>query len=180
MILGLRSGTIELVSHDPQWEEAYQGEKQRIEALIHDKIIGIEHIGSTAIKTICAKPIIDMAISLRKYEDGFECIQPLESIGYLYKGESGIPGRHYFKTNDEIVKYHLHMLKISSEEWQNHILFRDYLNENPADAKKYEELKLRFMKEYQGSRELYTEKKIPFCKSMIKKAKIFYCIPLQD
>jgi len=171
MILGLKLNTIELVPYDPDWEKAFVEEKKKIAEILGDKIISIEHIGSTAIKSILAKPIIDIAISLRKYEDGFECIKPLESIGYLYKGENGILGRHYFRTNDEIVKFHLHLFVITSEEWENHILFRDYLNKNINEAKKYEKLKLSLIKKYKGNRELYTENKSSFCKEIIEKAR---------
>ncbi len=170
MILGLRSKTIELLPHDPEWEKAFFEEKQKIVKLIGDKIIGIEHIGSTAIKTIHAKPIIDIAISLEKYSDGFECIESLNSIGYLYKGEYGVLGRHFFRTNDEIVKFHLHMFEITSNEWKNHILFRNYLNQNPGKAKEYEALKFKLLKEFPDERELYTRNKGPFIQKIIEEA----------
>ncbi|NMC67292.1 MAG: GrpB family protein [Spirochaetales bacterium] len=171
MIIGLKSNKVKLVKYNPKWEEEFLIEKMKIWNLIRDKIIEIEHIGSTAIKGIHAKPIIDMAISIRKFEDGLECVKPLESIGYLYLGENGIPKRHYFRTNDEIVKFHLHFFLISSKEWENHILFRDYLNKNRNEAKRYDKLKLTLAKKYKTNRELYTEGKTSFCKEIIEKAR---------
>ena len=100
---------IELIPHDPEWENIFTEEKSKIKGKIGDVVLDIQHVGSTSIKTICAKPIIDIGISIRKYEDGFECVKPLEGLEYLYKGECGVPGRHYFRTKDDIVKFHISM-----------------------------------------------------------------------
>lgn len=171
MILGLRSKVIKLIPHAPEWEEVFIEEKRRIKEKIGDIVLDIEHVGSTSIKTICAKPIIDIGISIRKYEDGFECVKPLENLGYLYKGECGVPGRHYFRTNNDIVKFHISMFPVTSEEWKDHILFRDYLNQNPDVARKYEELKFKLMNEFAGDRVRYTESKDPFIKKVLEKAR---------
>ena len=170
MVLGLKLNEIELVPHDPEWEKAFLEEKERIAKIISNKIIGIEHVGSTAIKTIKAKPIIDIAISLKKYDDGSDCIDPIVSIGYEYKGEFGVPGRHFFRTNDEFVKFHLHMFEISSKSWNDLIFFRDYMNRNPEKAKEYEDLKFRLRQECQGNRDLYTQHKETFVKEILEKA----------
>jgi len=171
MILGLKSKEIELIPHDPEWEKVFLEEKRKLKEIIGDIVLDIEHVGSTSIKTICAKPIIDIGISIRKYEDGFECIKPLEELGYLYKGECGVPRRHYFRTNDVIVKFHISMFPVASEEWRDQILFRDYLNQNPDIAREYEKLKFKLMKEFSGDRFQYWQHKAPFIKSVLEKAK---------
>lgn len=172
MSLGLKSKTVKLLPNDHEWKNLYYLEKSKIEKLIGDKIISIEHVGSTAIKTICAKPIIDIAISLRKHEDGFECINLIESLGYVYRGECGIQGRYFFRTDDEIVKFHIHMFEVTSLEWENQILFRDYLIENKDIAKKYQELKIKLMNVCFGNRDLYTERKGQFISETIEKARM--------
>ena len=171
MRLGLRTGTLELVPHDPAWAEAFLEEKARIEIALADRIVAVEHIGSTAIPGIRAKPIVDMAISLERYEDGFNCVKPLEALGYEYRGEAGVPGRHYFHTAGEPVKFHIHMFPESSREWEDHLLFRDYLRANPGEAARYDGLKSALLEEFPEDRPRYTEGKAAFCGEIIEKAR---------
>jgi GrpB-like predicted nucleotidyltransferase (UPF0157 family) len=171
MRLGLRTGTLKLAPHDPAWAKAFLEEKARIEDALGDSIIAIEHIGSTAIPGMRAKPIIDMAIALENYEDGFDCVKPLEALGYEYRGEAGVPGRHYLRTAEENVKFHIHMFPESSREWADHILFRDYLRANPGEAARYDELKSALLKEFPEDRPRYTEGKAAFCGEIIEKAR---------
>ncbi|MCK4575876.1 GrpB family protein [candidate division WOR-3 bacterium] len=169
--IGLKRGTLELVQYDPEWELFFDSEKKRIEKSIGKFIIAIEHIGSTSIKDMCAKPIIDIAIGLEKYDDGFECVGSLKDIGYLYLGEYGISERHYFRTDSDIVKCHIHMYEISNKEYRNHILFRDYLRSHKEDAKKYALLKHDLTQTFGNDREKYTEAKTKFINNTSKKAK---------
>lgn len=171
MILGLKSKRVELIPHDPEWKKVFLEEKRKLKGTIGSIVLDIEQVGSTSIKTICAKPIIDIGISISKYEDGFECIRPLEGLGYLYKGECGVLSRHYFRTNDDIVKFHSSMFPVASEEWKDQILFRDYLIQNPDIAREYEKLKLKLMNEFSGDRLQYWQHKAPFIKSVLEKAK---------
>src|SRR4030042_5217166 len=110
-VIGLKRKTLKLVPFNSEWENIFRNEKEKILHGIKDYIISIEHIGSTSIENIYSKPIIDICISIKKYDDGFKCETFLESIGYIYKGDFGIPGRHFFRTNDEIVKFHIHMFE---------------------------------------------------------------------
>jgi GrpB-like predicted nucleotidyltransferase (UPF0157 family) len=167
MCIGLKRNTLELVPFNKNWKNIFDSEKARILRKIRKYIISIEHIGSTSIQNICAKPIIDIAVSLKDYKDGIKCIRGLTELGYLYKGELGIPGRHYFRTNNEIVKFHIHMFAETSILWKNHIFFRNYLNRHPEKAKEYEKLKLKLMEKYKNNRELYTEGKSEFIKSIL-------------
>lgn len=171
MTIGLKRGLLELVPYDPEWEVFFNNEKNEIRKAIGQFILAIEHIGSTSIKNMCAKPIIDIAIGLKKYDDGFKCVEGLSKIGYLYFGERGIPGRHYFRRDSEIVKFHLHMHEITSEEWKNHILFRDYLRNHEKEAKEYTELKYDLKHKFGNDIEKYTEAKAEFINNILKKAK---------
>jgi GrpB-like predicted nucleotidyltransferase (UPF0157 family) len=175
-MIGLKRKTLNIVPYDPNWKLYFNEEKERLFNKISNYIISIEHIGSTAINNLHAKPIIDMAISLKKYDDGFECVPFMEKLGYLYKGEYGIPGRHFFRTNDDIVKFHIHMFAIDDPKWEYHIKFRDYLNNNPDEAKEYEKLKFDLIKKYNNDRELYTDGKSKFINRILKKA----CCSIND
>jgi GrpB-like predicted nucleotidyltransferase (UPF0157 family) len=170
--IGLKRGTLELVQYDPEWELFFDSEKKRIEKSIGRFIVAIEHIGSTSIRNMCSKPIIDIAIGLEKYDDGFKCVEPLRRIGYLYLGEYGSPGRHYFRTDSEIVKCHIHMHEKISIKWENYILLRDYLRNHGEEAKEYALLKYDLKQKYGDDREKYTEAKAEFINNILKKAKV--------
>ncbi len=170
IMIGLQRKTMRLVPHDPSWHDEYLKERERIITALGDRILSLEHIGSTSINGIFAKPIIDMAVGVKSFDDGFACIAPLESIGYLFVGESGVPGRHYFRTNSEFVLHHIHMFAIDSQLYANHILFRDYMNTHPDDAQAYSELKLSLWKK-NLPREEYTEAKAPFIEEVLEKAR---------
>jgi GrpB-like predicted nucleotidyltransferase (UPF0157 family) len=170
MNIGLKENTLRLANHNSKWKELFSNEKLKLENIIGNYIITIDHIGSTSINGIKAKPIIDICIGLNNFDDGKKCIEPLVNIGYIYKGECGVPGRLFFKTNDEIVTHHIHMFKYKSDKWKKHIYFRDYLNKYPLIAKEYESLKIKLLKLYINDREKYTDGKADFINEIIKKA----------
>lgn len=171
MTIGLKRGLLKLAPYDPEWEAFFKKERNKIRKAVGQFILVIEHIGSTSIKNMCAKPIIDIAIGLKKYNDGFKCVEGLDKIGYLYFGERGIPGRHFFRRDSEIVKCHIHMYEIASAEWEYHILFRDYLSNHEKEAKEYASLKNDLIKQFGNNREKYTEAKAKFINNILKKAK---------
>lgn len=171
MTIGLKRGLLELVAYDPEWGAFFNKEKNKIRKTVGQFTLAIEHIGSTSIKDMCAKPIIDIAIGLEKYDDGFKCVEGLSKIGYLYLGEHGVPGRHFLRTDSDVVKCHIHMYEITSAEWENHILFRDYLSNHEKEAKEYASLKNDLVKQFGNNREKYTETKAEFINNILKKAK---------
>ena len=136
----------------------------------------IEHIGSTAVPGLAAKPIIDIMPGIRRFDDGFDCVAPLEAVGYSYHGEGGIPGRHTFNHMDRDGAQgtgiqHVHMVTVESEFWTDHLLFRDYLRANPDHADKYARLKRSLAERYRNEREAYTESKSGFISDTIARAK---------
>ncbi len=91
------SSSIRLVDYDPQWPILYEEEKASILGVIGDLIVDIQHIGSTAVPGLGAKPIIDIVVAIRRLALIEKCVRPLQTIGYEYLGEYGIPGRYYFR-----------------------------------------------------------------------------------
>ncbi|UCC11821.1 MAG: GNAT family N-acetyltransferase [candidate division WOR-3 bacterium] len=170
-MIGLKKGTLNVVPYDPEWATFFSQEKQKILDAVGQYMVAIEHIGSTAVKGIWAKPIIDIAIGLKAYEDGFKCVGPLEEIGYVYKGEFGIAGRHYFRTDADIVTCHVHMHEVDSESYKNYILFRDYLRVHKEAASVYSVLKKDLMKKHRDDRNRYTKAKADFINEVIQKAR---------
>ncbi len=173
---------VEIADYDPRWRPLFEEEKARILDVIGEWAIDIQHVGSTAVPELAAKPIIDIAIGLRRLADGESCIGPLESLGYEYRGEAGIPGRLFFRklTDDPAPgqtyvgvsrTHHLHMYEATHEEWDRHILFRNYLWRNPHVAKRYEEIKRVLADKYAADLEGYAEAKAEFIQSVLAEAR---------
>jgi len=164
---------VEIVDYDPQWPVLYKKEKALIQKVTGHIIVAIEHIGSTAVPGLGAKPIIDIMGALNHLNDAEKCIKPLESIGYEYvpEYEESIPERRYFHKGHPLKEqhYHLHMVELTSDFRKKHLLFRDYLRTRPKVAQKYYELKKRLAIKYGSDREGYTNAKTSFIESVIAK-----------
>ena len=139
-MLGLPSGQIQLSPYESGWQILFLEERDRLQASIGGYILDIQHIGSTSIPGMPAKPILDIGIAVTNFEEAVRCIPLMEELGYTYKGENGIPRRHYFVKGDPRT-FHVHMVEIESEGWRSNLLFRDYLSKNPETAREYARLK---------------------------------------
>ena len=168
-MLGLPKEIVKLEPHSEHWRRLFAEEAARLREVIGDYVSAIEHIGSTSIGGIAAKPIIDMAVSVEKSEDAERCVARLENIGYEYRGEYGIEGRFYF-VKGEPRTHHLHMVLADSDFWRSHLLFRNYLRENPFVAKEYEKLKTDLAENYTKNRQTYQEGKTAFIENVLKEA----------
>jgi GrpB-like predicted nucleotidyltransferase (UPF0157 family) len=164
-----------IVEYNPQWLALYEEEKERILCLIGDKVVTIEHIGSTAVLGLGAKPIIDIMVAVQRLADAEECIELLTSIGYEYhpEGEVGFPERRFFhKGAPEAPTYHLNMVELTSDFWERHLLFRDFLRAHPEVAGHYYQLKKELAAKYGSDREGYTEAKTPFIEPVVARARV--------
>ncbi len=168
-MLGLERGTVRLVPHIEQWHDLFAEEKDLLRAAIGEYVLGIEHVGSTAICELSAKPIIDIAVAVREIADVEKCVMPLAHIGYEYRGEQGIAGRHFFGKGEPRT-HHLHMVELSSDFWRSHLLFRDYLRQHSDVAQEYGRLKRELAREYKDNREAYTNGKAAFIEQVLKTA----------
>jgi GrpB-like predicted nucleotidyltransferase (UPF0157 family) len=172
-MIGLKRGIVQLTPYSPEWTEAYQAEKECIAASLGSSILDIQHVGSTAIPGCWAKPIIDVAIIIENIGKVDACILPLQQIGYDYKGENGIPDRHYFvkRIGGDIHTFHIHMCTPDNQNLQNQIIFRDYLLTHPDKVQAYSQLKLELAERFPTDREGYTESKSSFIENVINVAK---------
>ena len=166
---------VKVVDYDQNWPLLFEGEKARILSVIAKKVVAVEHIGSTAVPDLGAKPIIDIMVGICHLSDAQDCIEPLEAIGYEYapEYENSIPERRYFRKGPSNVPnkhYHLHMVEYSGDFWRRHLLFRDYLRAHPHVAKEYYRLKKELAAKYRSDREAYTEAKTLFIESIVAKA----------
>jgi GrpB-like predicted nucleotidyltransferase (UPF0157 family) len=170
--LGTAGGRVEIVPYSAEWPQLFELEAQRIRAACGDLLPIIEHIGSTAIPGMPAKPILDIMPGLRTLADGLRVIEPLQQLGYDYHGENGIPGRYYFGLRYEQRSIiHVHIFEIGAENWERHLLFRDTLRAYPEIAAEYATLKQDLAVRFREDREGYTDAKSTFIHSVVQQAR---------
>lgn len=139
----MRTAKVIVVPYDPAWKAAFAAIQTEIEAALGDLILGIEHVGSTAVEGLSAKPCIDIDVIIRDYGNFEDVVRRLESIGYLHEGNLGIPDREAFQYSKKphLHKHHLYVCPQDSKELHRHITFRDFLRSNPEAVKKYSSVK---------------------------------------
>jgi len=155
-----------IVDYDPRWPEMFAEAKARILEALDGLDVSVEHVGSTSVPLLAAKPIIDIMVVVPDAPIGKKTIAPLAVLGYEYRGELGIPGRLYFAKGGPPRTHHLHMYPHGHPESLRLLLFRDYLRTNPNAAHEYAELKRALAKRFRDDREAYTEAKSTFIKSI--------------
>lgn len=165
---------IEIVEYNPNWANMFEKEAESIrKALRKDLIVEIQHIGSTAIPGLAAKPVIDIMLGLRNLSDGKNIIKPLEDLGYIYWADNPNPEKMFFVKGmppyGKKRTHHVHVVQINGEFWQRR-LFRDYLRIHPQEAKIYEQLKRNLAAQFRDDREAYTQGKSDFVREIMEKA----------
>jgi len=170
-MLGLEKGVVRVVPYDPDWQVQYALEAARLYSSIGEFVLDIQHVGSTAVPGCDAKPIIDIAISIADLGKVEACVPPLEGLGYEYKGENGIPGRHYFQRGKPVCLFHIHMSTPDHSNWINHLRFRNYLQAHAEAVHAYCQLKHDLAARYTNDRLAYTEGKAEFIRSILEAAK---------
>jgi len=170
-MLGLEKGFVKIIPHTERWHQLFAEEEARLREAIGEFVVAVEHIGSTSVCGIAAKPILDIAAAVIDKANGEKCVAPLENIGYEYRGELGIAGRFYFVKGAPRT-HHLHMLLSDSAEWRNHLAFRDYLRQNPSAAVEYDKLKKELAQKYRNDRDSYLDGKADFVEKILKIARL--------
>lgn len=161
-----------LSDYDPNWEEQFLDEKRSIQEAIGPAILGMEHIGSTSIKGLKAKPIVGILLGIQSIEEVSELIEALRNIGYEYVPKPELMDRRFFRKGLwGQGTCHLHICEYNSSEWIDKCLFRDYLRLNAQAAHEYETLKEQLATHFQYNRQTYTRKKEPFIQKVITQAK---------
>src|SRR5699024_9500226 len=125
-MLGLPKGEVFLIPWTEEWKKEFLLEKEKIRETIGEKIIDIHHIGSTSVKYLSAKPIIDIAIEIKDFNDGKHISSSIEHLGYSYKGTNILPDRHYL-IKGEPRTHQIHMYQHGNKYLLEQLRFRDYL-----------------------------------------------------
>lgn len=159
----MRTKKVTVLPYDEAWKSAFEKIKEEIEAAIGDLIIGIEHVGSTSVEGLSAKPCIDIDVIIKDYSIFDAVVIRLEAIGYTHEGNLGIKDREAFKYSDKphLLKHHLYVCPQNSEELHRHITFRDFLRSNPEAAKKYGSVKETAARLFPDDIDRYIEYKSP-------------------
>lgn len=160
---------VAIADYDRRWPEMYEAEKARILEAAGQWLVDIQHVGSTSVPGLAAKPIIDIMPGIRSLADAPRIIEPMSRLGYEYipEYEDQLPERRYFRkpAGPEFVNrrnFHVHVVETTSDFWHRHLAFRDYLRTHPEAAAEYAALKRRLAAEFRSDREGYTEAKSDF------------------
>lgn len=156
--LGLEGGRVTLASEHSAWVEEFARERQLILSALCADVVAVEHVGSTALPGVPAKPILDIQIGVVSFEEAVICVEPMRRLGYEYRGEYGIARRHYF-VKGQPRTHHVHMLEVGGEAWRSMLAFRDALRARPELAGEYSEAKLRLAARYAENRDAYQQAK---------------------
>ncbi len=167
---GVMRYKVELREHNEDWKREFSETKSKIENLLSKKIIEMQHVGSTAIPYISAKPILDIAILMKCIDD--EVIEELVNLGYDYRGpRADNINYHLFvlRGENEVSLHHLHCYDKENKGFEQLVSFRDYLNTHKECAEEYNRLKKRLAEKYRENRAMYTIGKAEFIQSVYDK-----------
>lgn len=165
------SESIELELYNPSWVDKFKQESEQLEKVLDGWIVGeIQHIGSTSIPGMSAKPIIDIMIGVGNLDKAKACLPLLGSIDYCYAPYKADIMHWFCKPSPEHREYHLYLMEPDSYEYKARLAFRDYLIAHPDAAQTYITLKEGLAKEYHNDREAYTKAKETFVKDITSKA----------
>ena len=162
---------VHLVAYDPGWVERFEVERERLLSVLAPWLpAAIEHIGSTAVPNLCAKPVIDIMAPVRSLDESRPAIEALGALSYVYypyRAES----MHWFcKPSPAFRTHHLHLVPWGSPLWRERLAFRDYLRAHREEADAYAALKTHLAVQHRHDREAYTDAKWPFIERILKRA----------
>lgn len=166
----MRTARVIVAPYDVAWKFAFEDIKIELESAIGDLIIGIEHVGSTSVKGLSAKPCIDVDVIIKDYTVFDAVVSQLASIGYIHEGDLGIKDREAFKYTDKphLMTHHLYVCPQNSEELHRHITFRDFLRSNAEAAREYSSVKETAAELFPNDIDKYIEYKSPCIEELYK------------
>jgi GrpB-like predicted nucleotidyltransferase (UPF0157 family) len=158
-----------VVDYDPTWPEQFAALRVHIASALGDLAATIEHVGSTAVPGLAAKPVIDIDVLLSSKEGFREVVERLAPLGYVHEGNLGIAGREVFRLPPDQPAHHLYVCVPDSQEYRRHTAFRDYLRAHPESAEAYGELKRRLARIHHDDREKYLSGKDEFVREILRR-----------
>lgn len=163
-------GPIVIADYDPEWPDLFKKLRVAIASVLGDLAAAIEHVGSTAVPGLAAKPVIDIDVLLASADDLPRAIERLALLGYVHRGDLGVTGREAFSQPLGQPAHHLYVCPPDSIEYRRHIAFRDHLRAYPESARLYGELKRILGAEFRHDREKYNTGKTEFVNNLLRAA----------
>jgi GrpB-like predicted nucleotidyltransferase (UPF0157 family)/gluconate kinase len=157
--------------YDDDWPALFRQIAEPVRRALEDIVVAVEHVGSTSVRGLAAKPVIDVDVVVRSAEDVPVATELLRQLGYVYQGDKGIAGREAFMWPPHAPRHHLYVVVANSEPHADHLQFRDYLRQHPEVAREYAELKRTLADQHSGDRERYTEAKAEFISRVLAAAR---------
>ncbi|MGO4701284.1 GrpB family protein [Dyella sp. 2RAB6] len=167
---GLPRRRVQVLPYDPQWPLTFERLKAGIGGAVQGTVDAIEHVGSTSVPGLAAKPIIDIDLIVATRDGMAAVIERLAGIGYVHVGDLGIEDREAFEPPLDLPAHHLYACVRGCVALQNHLLVRDYLRENPPLAQAYGDLKLRLAEHCSDDPLRYSKGKTDFLLAVLSEA----------
>jgi GrpB-like predicted nucleotidyltransferase (UPF0157 family) len=170
-MLGLRRNTVQIVEHQSDWASAYETEAVDLLACVGDIVVDVQHIGSTAIADVPAKPILDVAIAVTARDVFPTVVERLCRRGYIDRGDAGSDGGCLLVKESEpgIRTVHLHIVEASDRQWADYLTFRETLRRDPNTRRRYAEVKQTLAEQYSNDRTAYTSGKAAFIGELLRR-----------
>ena len=167
----MRTKKVIVLPYDKAWNSAFEDIKKEIENALGGLIIGVEHVGSTSVEGMPAKPCIDLDVIISDYSLFDAVVKKLAAIGYIHEGDLGIKDREAFKYSDKphLMTHHLYVCPQYSEELRRHITFRDFLRTNPEAVRQYSQVKETAARLFPDDIDKYINYKSPCIEELYKK-----------
>ena len=159
-----------VLPYDEKWAEAFEAIKRELAAALGDTAISIEHVGSTSVKGLAAKPIIDIDVVIKDRSMLDAAVSALAGIGYVHEGDKGIPGREAFDYDgkEHLMEHHLYVCAADCPELKRHLSFRDYLRAHPEAVEEYSRVKKEGAELYPHDIDSYIEHKSPLIEGIYR------------
>ena len=166
--LGLESRTVRVVAYDEDWPALFLAASQRLAAACRSLPIRFEHVGSTGVPGLCAKPVLDILGGHPAGVSALDYVIPFERAGYIHRGDRGIAGHQFFRRGQPRA-YHIHLVEEDGELWRQYVAFRDHLRADPSLARCYGELKEALAARFPHDRESYINGKSEFVREVLSR-----------
>lgn len=169
-MIGLKYGTVQIVPHHQIWHALFEQEQFLLHQHIGRLVLDIQHVGSTAVPGLDAKPIIDMAVAVGSIEAIPQCVEPLCSLGYIDRGDLNRDGGYLFvkESAPAVRTHHLHIVTRDDPQWSQYLLFRDLLRNDEMLRLQYAQLKNALQGQFAQNRKAYTAAKHDFIRDILR------------
>jgi len=168
-MIGLKRHTVRVTDHDPEWLTLAGKACLQVRQAAADLLLDIQHVGSTAVPGLRAKPILDLVAGITSPESVPCLVQRLTEIGYIYRGDGGNEGGHLFvwESRPHVRTIHLHIVRYNGVQWRNYLRFRDLLRQRSDIRTQYATLKLELKDAFPNDRKRYTDSKHDFIRGVL-------------